>query len=814
MTGSTYVVRTYLPWVREGLVGSTPTMDTLGAGVPARAELPLDVWVNDPTRKVAERHASAPLRFYGPSDVTGIDPAQIVRTEPLDHATDVEPNYFALVEFRRPDLPWLFTPAQADASGRLRPWLVLVIVRREQAKLTSSPGQPLPVLEVKRSALPDLADSWAWAHVQVTRGAAAGTTESIDHAIEHLPDRVVSRLVCALRLAERTSYFACVVPAFAGGRQAGLGEDVTEGDLQPAWSAGTDATPLRLPVYHHWEFSTGLEGDFETLAQRIEGRELPEDVGTLKVDLTAPGWGMPRRTSSDQAAVTRLAGALRPSAEPSWNDTAFKSRLRTLLDPAAPGPDVTPPIYGQWYSRATAVPDDAGTPAWLRELNLDPRRRIAAGLGALVVQYEQERLMASAWDQLAEHEDDDAQVRRTQLAEEVGRALFDKHVDGMTPTQLVQVAGSALPDASGVAQADAGFRKLSRGTGPDGGDALHTSLQGVVPAAAAAVAADAANTATQALGEGDETDLPVFSPRFREPMYEALRDWAGDMLLPGLDRLPPNSIALVDTNPEFIESFLVGLNHELSRELIWRGFPTDRRGTYFTRFWEARGGASERTTDGPGTIGEIRDWPGTTSLGSHLAGSGGEGQLALVIRADLLRRFPRAVIYAVEATWSTDGKSRVLGTNERYPLFRGSWGADIAFLGFDLGESEAAGAPAPPGHAGWFFVIQEQPTEPRFGFDQGEAGPRAPATVATWSDVSWDDVLGPNDAAGEAFVKLAGPLAGQAKPVRPASKNGGAAPTTATWGATSAHMALIAQQAPFRLAVHASTWLEQAGATG
>ncbi|MDQ5821866.1 MAG: hypothetical protein M3540_10530, partial [Actinomycetota bacterium] len=437
----TYVVRTYLPWVREGLVGSTATVDTLGAGVAARAELPLDVWVNDPTRKVADRHATAPLRFYGPSDVTGVDPAQIVRTEPPNLATDVEPNYFALVEFRRPDFPWLFTPAQADEPGQLRPWLVLVVVRRDQAKLASAPGRPLPMLEATRSALPNLGESWAWAHVQVTRGGVAGTTESIDDAIEHVPDRVVSRLVCARRLAERTSYLACVVPAFAGGRQAGLGEDVVEGDLQPAWSPGADATRVRLPVYYHWEFSTGLEGDFETLAQRIERRELAEDVGTLRVDLSAPGWGMPKRPSGDPGAVVELAGALRPAREPAWNDAPFKSRLRTLLDPAAPGPDVTPPIYGQWYSRVTSVPDDASPPAWLRELNLDPRRRIAAGLGALVVRYEQERLMASAWDQLAEHEDDDAEARRTQLAEEVSRALYDKHMDGMTATQLVQVAG-------------------------------------------------------------------------------------------------------------------------------------------------------------------------------------------------------------------------------------------------------------------------------------------------------------------------------------------------------------------------------------
>ena len=33
------------------------------------------------------------------------------------------------MEFDPPHLPWLFTPAAAGRNGRLRPWLVLVVVR-------------------------------------------------------------------------------------------------------------------------------------------------------------------------------------------------------------------------------------------------------------------------------------------------------------------------------------------------------------------------------------------------------------------------------------------------------------------------------------------------------------------------------------------------------------------------------------------------------------------------------------------------------------------------------------------------------------
>ena len=31
---------------------------------------------------------------------------------------------------------------------------------------------------------------------------------------------------------------------------------------------------------------------------------------------------------------------------------------------------------------------------------------------------------------------------------------------------------------------------------------------------------------------------------------------------------------------------MVGLNHEMARELLWREYPTDQRGSYFRQFWD------------------------------------------------------------------------------------------------------------------------------------------------------------------------------------------------------------------------------------
>ena len=68
-----------------------------------------------------------------------------------------------------------------------------------------------------------------------------------------------------------------------------------------------------------------------------------------------------------------------------------------------------------------------------------------------------------------------------------------------------------------------------------------------------------------------------------------LRDINKELLIPNLQLIPPNTISLLETNPKFIESYMVGLNHEMGRELLWREYPTDLRGSYFRQFWEVKG---------------------------------------------------------------------------------------------------------------------------------------------------------------------------------------------------------------------------------
>ena len=98
---------------------------------------------------------------------------------------DALTNYLAAVEFDPPDLPWLMTPARADAAQRLAPWLVLVVLRRDEVEgpPVLRPGRPLASVVLRAGApvpLPDLAESWMWAHAQLVRqGAGEGVGQAL-----------------------------------------------------------------------------------------------------------------------------------------------------------------------------------------------------------------------------------------------------------------------------------------------------------------------------------------------------------------------------------------------------------------------------------------------------------------------------------------------------------------------------------------------------------------------------------------------------------------------------------------------------------
>src|SRR5262245_8989914 len=118
-------------------------------------------------------------------------------------------------------------------------------------------------------------------------------------------------------------------------------------------------------------------------------------------------------------------------------------------------------------------------------------------------------------------------------------------------------------------------------------------------------------------------------PDFEDPMYEKLRDISSELLLPNLNLIPPNTISLLNTNPVFIESYMVGLNHEFGKELLWREYPTDSRGSYFRQFWDVKGIITnqsklspEKLVDTWKDITPLDTWGKLTTLGTHNRQSG------------------------------------------------------------------------------------------------------------------------------------------------------------------------------------------------
>lgn len=310
----------------------------------------------------------------------------------------------------------------------------------------------------------------------------------------------------------------------------------------------------------------------------------------------------------------------------------------------------------------------------------------------------------------------------------------------------------------------------------------------------------------------DPLQTIMAAPDFPQPMYEPLRDISRELLVPNLELIQQNTIALLQTNQPFIEAYMVGLNHEMSRELLWREYPTDQRGSYFRQFWDVRDTMQTSTGLTPAQAAErlrdikpIHTWPRTADLGdnNNRPQTSDAERLVLVIRGDLLKKYPTAVIYAVEAVWPADPDitHRVPGTLEKYPLFTAKIEPDITFLGFDLTATDAKGSPAPAANRpGWFFVIKERPGEPRFGLDEAD-GPAA-ETADEWDDLSWGH-LATTQSAFDAMtnIDIAGAL--HHVQINP-TKN----PDGVQWNRQSADMAHILYQAPVLIAVHADEMLD------
>ena len=281
------------------------------------------------------------------------------------------------------------------------------------------------------------------------------------------------------------------------------------------------------------------------------------------------------------------------------------------------------------------------------------------------------------------------------------------------------------------------------------------------------------------LAEQTDTVAQVMAyPRIDLPMYEALRDASVEEFVPNLGLVPPNTITLLLTDHAFIESFMVGLNHAMARELLWREYPTDQRGTPFRQFWDPHatislpGESTDARRERLYDIKPIDRWRNPDGTFTQLGLNGNrpldpskdpndpkqQENLVLVIRGELLKKYPTAVIYANKAAWELgqDGKpdfsqkrlvvppadpNQPTRNEIRMPIFGAKIEPDLYLFGFDLTEDEARGylndknaTPVDDG-SGWFFVLKERPGDPRFGAELDQL-----TDLQLWDDISWPDI--------------------------------------------------------------------------
>jgi hypothetical protein len=242
----------------------------------------------------------------------------------------------------------------------------------------------------------------------------------------------------------------------------------------------------------------------------------------------------------------------------------------------------------------------------------------------------------------------------------------------------------------------------------------------------------------------DPIEEIMAAPTFPQPMYKPLAKLSEEYILPGVEFIQPDTLGLLEANHAFIEAFMVGLNHEMARQLLWVGYLTDQRGSYFRQFWDVAGYVPRPgDPSGDALAEQLRDippvhtWPLALGLGQHENRSDiVHNNVVLLVRGELLRRYPNTIIFAGPAILEGEklklDESPQAEKNYLTPIFSATLSPDLTFFGFNLSVDDARGG-TQKSQYGYFFGFQQVPTEARFGLE-----PSAKDTPCQrWADLAW-----------------------------------------------------------------------------
>ncbi len=249
-------------------------------------------------------------------------------------------------------------------------------------------------------------------------------------------------------------------------------------------------------------------------------------------------------------------------------------------------------------------------------------------------------------------------------------------------------------------------------------EAVSNSIaQAIDPTVARPFVVDRVLSTIEGLDEQQPLAPPELCPDLDLPAWQFLRDQAPDWLLPGAGELVDHSVVAVETNPAFVDAYLVGLNTQTVGELRFRNLPIVTGCTPLRQFWARTNPATDSYDD---DIVGIATWPPTSALGdvSHQTAAAASADLVVVFRTPLFRRFPRTLVYLTPAplvAGQPDWAAAPQLDQRLLPSFQGILTPEMTFFGFDLDPAD--------GNRHW-VVLEEPPHGCRF-FNTGPTTARA-----------------------------------------------------------------------------------------
>ena len=241
---------------------------------------------------------------------------------------------------------------------------------------------------------------------------------------------------------------------------------------------------------------------------------------------------------------------------------------------------------------------------------------------------------------------------------------------------------------------------------------------------------------------------PEFAIGLDFPTWDLLRKYDKEWLLPGVGALEKDSITALQTNPAFIDAYMVGINSQFMSEMRWRDLAVDRTCTPLRMFWGQLNYATQKrqadiqplaewakAPEKP--IGDLTHQPIQPGDAGNTTGS----RLVIAFRSDLFRRYPSTLVYLVKPKPGSDLDTMLKKTPELEhtadgradreffgPIFVGTITPEITFFAFDVTPSELEQ---------YWLVLDEPPAELRFRNDQKDK-PQKKTNSATFAESTLD----------------------------------------------------------------------------